>query len=223
MARFAWNARVALVPNRAPRWKTSSARPLLLAIYARVDALLAPFSCDASAECCHFGLTGREPYVTPIELAEIELALTRRGSALARLPTVPRRLPVVADARRCPLLDENGRCSVYASRPLGCRTFFCDRVQGPRTPSARRDQLQRPVRGRSPPPAICPATPTPARSRARFNRYAERPPRTAHPCLSSSKRRFDGTTALAPRLTPVKGEGSLAHPRRFGARRLGPA
>jgi uncharacterized protein len=131
VAGFAWNARVALVPNRAPRWKTSSARPLLLAIYARVDGLLAPFSCDASTECCHFGLTGREPYVTPIELAEIELALTRRGSALARLPTVPRRLPVVADARRCPLLDETGRCSVYASRPLGCRTFFCDRVQGP--------------------------------------------------------------------------------------------
>lgn len=161
MARFAWNARVALVPNRAPRWKTSSARPLLLAIYARVDALLAPFSCDASAECCHFGLTGREPYVTPIELAEIELALTRRGSALARLPTVPRRLPVVADARRCPLLDENGRCSVYASRPLGCRTFFCDCVQGPRTPSARRDQLQRPVRGRFRRPPSAPRPPLP--------------------------------------------------------------
>ena len=131
MAHGTWNARVALVPNRAPRWKTSPARPLLLALYAKADALFAPFSCDGSTECCRFGVTGREPYVTPIELAEIELALTRRGAPLPRQRAVSRRLPVVADARPCPLLDENGRCSVYAPRPLGCRTFFCDRIQGP--------------------------------------------------------------------------------------------
>lgn len=26
----------------------------------------------------------------------------------------------------CPLLLSDGGCSVYADRPFGCRTFFCD-------------------------------------------------------------------------------------------------
>ena len=38
-------------------------------------------------------------------------------------------LPVVRDERTCPLLDGAGRCAVYAARPLGCRTFFCDRAE----------------------------------------------------------------------------------------------
>ena len=43
-----------------------------------------------------------------------------------------RRLPVAwdePDAGRCPMLDaRTGRCRIYASRPLGCRTFYCDRA-----------------------------------------------------------------------------------------------
>jgi uncharacterized protein len=31
--------------------------------------------------------------------------------------------------RRCPMLTAEGRCVVYASRPLGCRTFYCDRAE----------------------------------------------------------------------------------------------
>jgi hypothetical protein len=27
--------------------------------------------------------------------------------------------------RPCPLLSPDGRCRIYASRPFGCRTFFC--------------------------------------------------------------------------------------------------
>ena len=115
---------------RTPPWKTSPARGELLALYARVDALLAPFSCDSSTECCRFGVTGREPYVTPVELAEIEHAIRARGAALPKPPSSPRSLPLV-DERRCPLLGADDRCTIYASRPLGCRTFFCDRVQGP--------------------------------------------------------------------------------------------
>jgi Fe-S-cluster containining protein len=37
-------------------------------------------------------------------------------------------LPVVTDERTCPLLDASGRCAIYDARPLGCRTFFCDRA-----------------------------------------------------------------------------------------------
>ena len=26
------------------------------------------------------------------------------------------------------MLTDAGRCAIYAARPLGCRTFFCDRA-----------------------------------------------------------------------------------------------
>ena len=28
----------------------------------------------------------------------------------------------------CPLLSDKGKCTIYASRPFGCRTFFCERA-----------------------------------------------------------------------------------------------
>jgi Fe-S-cluster containining protein len=131
-------------PGPGP-WKRSAARVELLALYARVDALLAPFSCDGSTDCCHFGRTGREPYVTPPELAEVQLAIAARGArASARGPG--RRLPLADDERRCAMLDADGRCSIYASRPLGCRTFFCDRVQGPgRLPREELNRIARAI------------------------------------------------------------------------------
>jgi hypothetical protein len=42
----------------------------------------------------------------------------------------PRKLPMV-DLRPCPLLSDDGRCRIYASRPFGCRTFFCDHSEAP--------------------------------------------------------------------------------------------
>ena len=87
-------------------------------------------SCDASADCCHFARTGREPYPTSVELAEL-------AHAVARAPpprSAKRALPQVD--RRCPLLSAEGRCRVYASRPFGCRTFFCDRAEGGKPPRA---------------------------------------------------------------------------------------
>jgi Fe-S-cluster containining protein len=36
--------------------------------------------------------------------------------------------PTVDRERRCPFLDGSGRCAVYAARPLGCRTFYCNRA-----------------------------------------------------------------------------------------------
>src|SRR4029077_2371685 len=89
-------------------------------IYLRADALYADWSCANSTECCRFGITGRQPYVTSIELSFLRHGLARRGGTLA-----PRRraLPITRDAgteRICPLLEGSGRCSVYAERPLGC-------------------------------------------------------------------------------------------------------
>lgn len=90
-----------------------------------------PFSCEGSTECCRFGITGREPYPTAVEVAEVEHAIAALGGLGQRREKTPR-LPLVAeDERRCPLLSAEGRCRIYKSRPFGCRTFFCDRVSGP--------------------------------------------------------------------------------------------
>jgi Fe-S-cluster containining protein len=120
-------------------------RASLLALYAEVDSLLAPFSCDGTTECCRFGITGREPYPTAVEIALVKHAIARAGITLSTPPRNKRALPVLGGAssasprrdaeagseRACPLLSAEGRCRVYAARPFGCRTFFCDRVEGP--------------------------------------------------------------------------------------------
>ena len=95
----------------------------LRVLYARVDAVLDGWGCDASTDCCRFGVTGREPYPTAVELAELERALLARGG----LPK--RRTLAIVDERRCALLGDDGRCVVYRSRPFGCRTFFCERAR----------------------------------------------------------------------------------------------
>jgi hypothetical protein len=104
-------------------WKHSHARAELLALYAEVDALIAPFSCPASGECCHFARTGREPYPHAVEIEEV---------LHAAKASPPKKLKIAAEERTCALLGEDGRCRIYASRPFGCRTFFCDRIEGPR-------------------------------------------------------------------------------------------
>jgi Fe-S-cluster containining protein len=100
----------------------------LAALYRQVDSAYAGSSCPASTECCRFGVTGREPYVTSIEVAALGRGVRRRGGALS---SKRRALPLATSAEReriCSFLDAGGRCSVYDSRPFGCRTFFCGRA-----------------------------------------------------------------------------------------------
>lgn len=119
----------------------------LEALYREVDAVYAQTSCPGSSECCRFARTGRTPYVTPLELALVTRAIKRRGNTLPKRPApLHVRLPVVGeggtavdetfpeldDEDPCPLLDPTGRCSIYASRPFGCRTFFCERARSDR-------------------------------------------------------------------------------------------
>jgi Fe-S-cluster containining protein len=121
-------------------FKDHPARAELTALYAEVDALLAPFSCVASAECCNFANTGRQPCPTAVELAEVREAMRRAGVTLGR---APKRLPVAGD-RTCPLLGRDGRCRIYASRPFGCRTYFCERRTGPnKMPRAEIQEISR--------------------------------------------------------------------------------
>ena len=100
----------------------------LARLYADVDAMNAGSTCPATTDCCRFGVTGREPYMTSIEIAGIERAVRRRGGPLS---TKRRALPIATSREReriCPLLDAAGKCSVYADRPFGCRTYFCSRA-----------------------------------------------------------------------------------------------
>jgi len=122
-------------------WTRSTVRAELLALYAEADALLDGWTCACSASgvgsstaarCCHFALTGREPYPTAVEIEEV-----RHAARAASLPLRDlRRLPQV-DLRTCPLLGPGGRCRVYASRPFGCRTYFCDSAEAPYGASAK--------------------------------------------------------------------------------------
>jgi Fe-S-cluster containining protein len=101
----------------------------LQALYREVDARFGGWSCPASTECCRFGLTRLEPYVTSIEYLAVLTAIGRRGGKLqARRKALPLADSGVRDERTCPLLDRDGRCSVYEDRPLGCRTYFCHRA-----------------------------------------------------------------------------------------------
>lgn len=103
----------------------------LEALYREVDEAYAATSCPASSECCRFARTGREPYVTSVELALVRRAVSRNGGRTFPPPPplhlARPELPVVTEERACPLMSPQGRCSIYDARPLGCRTFFCER------------------------------------------------------------------------------------------------
>jgi hypothetical protein len=114
-------------------WRRSAIRAELLALYREADSLLEGWACACvdpdshGAPCCDFATTGREPYPTAVELREIRHAMS------ARPPGHRRRLPL-SEKAPCPLLSDSGRCLIYASRPFGCRTFFCRDAEGPAGP-----------------------------------------------------------------------------------------
>ncbi|MBI1947704.1 MAG: YkgJ family cysteine cluster protein [Deltaproteobacteria bacterium] len=94
-----------------------------LDLLTEVERALAGIRCQATTDCCRFAVTGREPWLTAVEWRLLVAELRRQG----------RRLPEPNDDEdgRCPFLDARGRCQVYAARPLGCRTFFCERATPP--------------------------------------------------------------------------------------------
>lgn len=108
----------------------------LYAVYQDADVLFAGWSCPASTECCRFGLTGLEPYVTSIEYTAVIRAVKKAGG----LPLAARKaLPLLdrgpRDQGSCRLLDADGRCTIYEARPFGCRTFFCSKAfEGKKVP-----------------------------------------------------------------------------------------
>ncbi len=102
----------------------------LQAVWQEVATTYQDHRCPGATECCRFAITGREPYVTSIELCAIVRAVAARGGPLnekRRAQPLSGRT-TRAEERTCPLLDQQARCAVYAARPLGCRTYYCDQV-----------------------------------------------------------------------------------------------
>ena len=120
----------AFMARKTRPWDSPEVRPLLLglmALYDQVEQRYAAYSCPGSTECCRFGITGRQPYVTSLEVLALIRAVAQRGGGLS-----PKRraLPLMRTQNEeiCPLLDRSGRCSVYSARPFGCRSFWCPRA-----------------------------------------------------------------------------------------------
>ncbi len=77
-------------------------------------------ACTRSTGCCQFHVTGRTPMLT-----RGEALLAARAVRAAGRKTLPTRTDGA-----CPLLRDDGRCTIYDSRPFGCRTHFCAQAGG---------------------------------------------------------------------------------------------
>jgi hypothetical protein len=92
------------------------------AVYAELINRPVERACLARTGCCQFQLTGRTPHLTKGEA----LVAAKGWRASGR-----KALPEPSDGA-CPMLQpESGRCLIYADRPFGCRTHFCDAAGGP--------------------------------------------------------------------------------------------
>jgi hypothetical protein len=92
------------------------------AVYAELASRPVERACLARTECCQFKLTGLTPHLTKGEA----LVAAKGWRATGR-----KELPEPSDGA-CPMLQpESGRCLIYADRPFGCRTHFCDAAGGP--------------------------------------------------------------------------------------------
>ena len=91
------------------------------AVYADLANRPVERQCIARTQCCQFRLTGLTP-----ELTKGEALL----AAKAFRATGRKELPEREDGA-CPLLQpDTGRCLIYADRPFGCRTHFCEAAGG---------------------------------------------------------------------------------------------
>ena len=92
------------------------------AVYAELAKQPIERACIARTECCQFQLTGLTPHLTKGEA----LVAAKCFRATGR-----KELPEPTDGV-CPMLKrETGKCMIYADRPFGCRTHFCEAAGGP--------------------------------------------------------------------------------------------
>ena len=112
---------------------TSNRHSEIKALYAEVEARPLERACTMLTECCQFHITGRTPMLTKGEAQYAAVGV--RASGRKKLP--PR------DDGACPMLGANGRCTIYAHRPFGCRTHFCAAAGGPYPRKHVADLIQR--------------------------------------------------------------------------------
>jgi len=110
-------------------------RAEMAAIYAEVDRRVAGVErgCRGSTVCCQFVRTGRTPVLTLGEALVAAKGVRASGR---------KKLPEPGDGR-CPLLNDQGRCTIYEFRPLGCRTHFCAAAGGMIPRGLVKDLIQR--------------------------------------------------------------------------------
>jgi Fe-S-cluster containining protein len=111
----------------------SDYRSEITAIYTELERRPLERTCISRTECCQFRLTGKTPMLTKGEAAFAAQGV--RASGRKKLP--PR------DDGACPMLGRNGRCTIYAHRPFGCRTHFCAAAGGPYPRKHVADLIQR--------------------------------------------------------------------------------
>ena len=111
-----------------PSQKIDQALEQVHAIYKAWDATSLPRNCTGIAQCCHFSLTGKTPYITRGEALLAAKAWRSSGRKTVPLPK----------NGSCPFLVDS-RCAIYESRPFGCRTHFCQAAGGPAPRAMVRD------------------------------------------------------------------------------------
>ena len=103
--------------NLWPIWRRAARLPTVdAALRAIYDDLAKAVEhrgaqCWLSGRCCHFDAFGHRLYVTALEIAWVE--------TYAGMPSTP-----VVRGEACPYQVKH-QCSIHATRPLGCRIFFC--------------------------------------------------------------------------------------------------
>ncbi len=102
-------------------------------VYADLGRQPIARNCTGLADCCRFRLTGRTPFLTRGEAMVAAEAVRRTGRS---------KLPPAPDGA-CPLLNSDGKCSIYDARPFGCRTHFCKAAGGPYSRAEVRDLIHR--------------------------------------------------------------------------------
>jgi len=112
---------------------TLSAMEAVREVYKDLAARPVERNCIRRTECCQFQLTGEMPFLTKGEALVAAKAVKAAGRT---------KLPERKDGA-CPLLKVDGKCTIYADRPFGCRTHFCDAAGGPYTRKEVLDLIRR--------------------------------------------------------------------------------
>ncbi len=102
-----------------PRVSPRKGLALLREIAARWSATLTPFSAcrKGCSHCCHIGVA-----ISPLEAELMGEAIGVRPRHVSRLSWNVRQPAGSRPGEACPFLRE-GQCSIYAHRPLMCRTL----------------------------------------------------------------------------------------------------